>query len=40
MPVQNKTLYVIGGVALLALGIFIGASFGNKKETSPPAQKR
>src|SRR3990167_7640339 len=38
MPVQNKTLYVIGGVALLALGIFIGASFGNKKETSPPAQ--
>ena len=39
MFISKKILYVVGaGVALLALGIFIGSSFGNKKETTPPAQ--
>ena len=35
---KNQILYAVGGLAFLAIGIFIGSSFGNKKETLPVAQ--
>lgn len=36
--IPKKILYVIGGVAILATGIFIGSGFGNGK-TNPPSEQ-
>ena len=38
MFIPKKILYLIGGVGLLVLGIFIGLSFGNEKINSPLEQ--
>ncbi|MEK7593589.1 MAG: thermonuclease family protein [Patescibacteria group bacterium] len=38
MFIQKKILYAVGGVAILAVGIFIGSSFGNGKANLPVEQ--
>ena len=38
MSLSNKTIFAVGGVALLALGIFIGVSFGNRGTIASPEQ--
>jgi micrococcal nuclease len=38
MLIQNKILYIIGGGAILVIGIFIGLSFGNGKDNQQQEQ--
>jgi micrococcal nuclease len=34
MFIQKKILYIVGGIAILIIGIFVGSSFGNVKTNS------
>ncbi len=38
MFISKKILYTVGAIAILAIGIFVGSSFGNGKVSPPPEQ--